>query len=468
MKLTTVTYKNNSPRVDVSDICFRDERTLDRVVEWETVGIYPEFEKQTFLGCGTALTESACYLLDRLEPSERESLLRLWFGRGGVDARFIRCHLDSCDYSLTPYQAVKDVLADPDLTTFSIERDLKNVIPTVLDAVRISGYTAQVLLSPWSPPGEWKTPPTQDYNVAAACGCEDRREKLDPPSRNRGGTLKPEFYGSWAKYIAKYVRAWLDAGVPVTMLTAQNETIAANDWDSCVWTPGAAKVFVRDHLFPALEREGVADRVGLYAWDHNKEHMPEHLSGLIDADTAPLFDGVAYHWYTGDHFDALANCAAKYPQFTFIHSESCPLHLPTAAVEHADALAYAHDMLGDLNHGMEGWIDWNIAVDRRGGPRHTPGGFSAPIVCEDAGGYSKQLAYEFIKLFSTVAVPGSTVVASSAFTRDIETAAVRRPDGSYGFLLLNLSDRDIPLSVRLSGRAASLTVPAKGMCGGVV
>ncbi|MBQ7161506.1 MAG: glycoside hydrolase [Clostridia bacterium] len=460
MILTTVAYKNGAPLVTKADVPVLEEAALIGEKEWEVVGLYPEFEYQTFRGCGTALTESACYLLDRLAPEERESLLRLWFGEGGVDARFIRCHLDSCDYSLTEYQAVADVLSDPEFETFTIERDLRSVIPTVLEAVRMSGGKARVMLSPWSPPAEWKTPPTQ---IA-----DGRLPENEPPSRNRGGKLKPEFYASWAKYIAKYVKAWLDAGVPVTMLTPQNETIAANDWDSCVWTAGEMKIFVRDHLAPALRAAGVDGRVGLYAWDHNKEHMLEHLDALIDGETAPLFDGVAYHWYTGDHFEALGLTAGKYPQFTLIHSESCPLHPPTHGVELDDALAYAHDMLGDLNHGMEGWIDWNITVDRRGGPRHTPGGFSAPVVCEDRGGYTKQLAYEFIKLFSEIVVPGSVRIASSAYGQGIEAAAVRRPDGALGVLLLNLSDRPSALSVRAEGRVAELTVPAKGMAGCVI
>ena len=124
-------------------------------------------------------------------------------------------------------------------------------------------------------------------------------------------------------------------------------------------------------------------------------------------------------------------------------------------------------MIGDLNRGMEGFIDWNIAVDPRGGPRHTPGGFSAPIVCPDDGGYVEQLAYAFIRLFSQTVPPGSVVIGSSSYCRDIEAAAVRRPDGSYGALVLNHSDRDLKIGMRYSGKVAEFTVPAFGMIGAV-
>lgn len=37
-------------------------------------------------------------------------------------------------------------------------------------------------------------------------------------------------------------------------------------------------------------------------------------------------------------------------------------------VDYLDAADYAHDMIGNLNAGMNRWIDWNFLVDKDGGP----------------------------------------------------------------------------------------------------
>ena len=111
-----------------------------------------------------------------MNETDKKQFLEDHFGKDGQHYRFIRMHMDSCDYSLEEYQAVADPIADPELTTFSIERDRTYMIPLLKDAMAMTVEPFSVLLSPWSPPKQWKTPPE---------------------------------------------------GIPVTMITLQNETIAA-------------------------------------------------------------------------------------------------------------------------------------------------------------------------------------------------------------------------------------------------
>ena len=96
--------------------------------------------------------------------------LSRWFGPEGINARFIRMHIDSCDYSLSEYQSVADPIADPELETFTIDRDRKWTLPVVKEALAMAGGELCVLLSPWSPPYQWKTPPEFSQNDAAVYG----------------------------------------------------------------------------------------------------------------------------------------------------------------------------------------------------------------------------------------------------------------------------------------------------------
>lgn len=469
----------------------KQEASLAKQVEANVVGIYPDFSYQTMEGFGCAMTESACYLLSRMEPEIRTEALKCWFDEAGMDARFIRIPLDSCDYSLTEYQAVENPLEDLQLASFSIARTKQYILPVVKEAIALADHEISALLSPWSPPAEWKTAPEITENDAAAYGLLGQVIRADKPSRCFGGRLKKEYYGSWAKYLVKYVQAFLEEGIPVTMLSVQNEASAATIWDSCIWSGEEESIFLRDYLYPEFVKAGLTDRVGLYIWDHNKERMVEHIQEMMKYDIADMVQGFAYHWYTGDHFEALSMIHERYPDKILMHSESCPLHIPGQALafpvtkellkqypemkaaadippvimDYRDAVNYAHDIIGDINHGMNRWIDWNLCVDRTGGPRHVPGGFSSPILAEDDGSFTRTVSFEYLLLISHIIKPGSVRLGSTVWSDDVEAAAVRRPDHSMGVLLLNNKDQNRNVALRFDGMLCELPVPANTLTG---
>lgn len=474
-----------------ADLKILDESALSKQVESNVVGIYPAYGFQTFEGYGCAMTESSCWLLSQMKTEVRREALRHWFGPDGMDARFVRMHIDSCDYSLEEYQSVADPIADPELNTFNIERDRKWVIPVVKEAMELAGHPISVLLSPWSPPYQWKTPPELTENDMAVYGGKGKGLDIAKPGRCFGGRLKQEYYGSWAKYLVKFIQAYLEEGIPVTMLSVQNEANAATNWDSCLWSGKEEKRFLRDFLYPAMKEAGLAERIGIYIWDHNKERMIEHIDAMMDEDIYDMVEGFAYHWYSGDHFDALEMLHAKYPDKVLMHSESCGLHIPgksvafeipeeklqqmpedmkamlapkdPKAVDFADAKAYAHDIIGDLNKGMQRFIDWNMIVDRTGGPRHVPGGFAAPLVYEEDGTYTRTVSFDYLCQIAHTVRPGAVRIGCSLFSREVEAAAVKNTNGSIGILLLNQTDAEQRVNVRVSGYVAQAVLAPQAL-----
>ena len=241
-----------------------DESKSVKMIESNVINLYPDFAFQTIEGFGGAMTESSAYLLSRMDEETQNQALQDIFGPDGLHARFVRVPIDSCDYSLEEYQAVADPIADPDLATFSIDRDRKYVLPMLKKAIEISAEPISVLMSPWSPPYQWKTAPKIAKNDAAVYGAMGMPVPEEIPQRNHGGGLKPEYYGSWAKYVVKYLQAYLDEGIPVTMLSLQNETVAATTWDSCVWTPEESKTYLKDYLYPEMKKAGLTDKIGIF------------------------------------------------------------------------------------------------------------------------------------------------------------------------------------------------------------
>lgn len=454
-------------------------------LESGVINLYPDITYQEIEGFGGALTDTVGYLYSKLTEESKKQFLEQYFGENGHHYRFLRMHMDSCDYSLEEYQAVGDPIADPDFTTFTIDRDRKYMIPMLKDAMAMTTTPFSVLLSPWSPPKQWKTPPLKPKNDASVYGGNDLFASMTPevdydtPSRCNGGSLKKEYYGDWARYLAKYVSAYLDEGIPVTMMTLQNETIAATNWDSCVWTASEQKEFLRDFVYPTFQEMGLTDKIGLYFWDHNKERVVEFTRDILDDTTMHMVEGLAFHWYSGDHFEGLSIVRQLYPDLKLMSSECCALHPPgtanmfaallgeggsVAEADYSDAAAYAHDILNNLNNGMNRWIDWNLCVDKNGGPRHVPSGFGAPVcVNEEDGTFHNLLTFDYIGHFSKYILPGAKRIGFSRCDDKAEVTAAKNPDGGIVLAVLNRSHQDLSYAVRMDGKVARITVPANTM-----
>ncbi len=469
---------NGKPVQERTALAVTWEKDEPQHLESGVINLYPELTYQEIEGFGGAVTDSVGYLYAGMTQENRRRLLQEYFGPDGMHYRFVRMHIDSCDYSLDEYQAVADPLADPEFATFTLKRDQQYMLPMLRDILAISAEPVSVLLSPWSPPKQWKTPPERPSNDAVVYGGSVAGVKpvdYEQPSRCNGGRLKPEHYGDWARYLVRYIQAYLAEGVPVTMLTLQNESIAATMWDSCVWSAQQQKAFLRDHLYPAFQAAGLLGKVGLYIWDHNKERVYEFSREVLDETTEKMVEGIAFHWYSGDHFEAVGMTHDCFPQLKLMSSECCALHPPgqggrfcapavgvlsAAEVELEDAQAYAHDIIGGLNHGMNRWIDWNLCVDAAGGPRHVPYGFSAPVGDDEHGGYRETMTLAVIGHFSRFIRPGARRIGLSRGDDRVELTAAQNPDGSIAVVALNRGHKDAGYAIRMQGKVVRFVIPA--------
>ena len=131
----------------------------------------------------------------------------------------------------------------------------------------------KLLMSPWSPPAFMKT----------------------NGEMNHGGKLKDEYYAAWAEYFVKFIRAYQEAGADIEWLTVQNEPMAVQTWDSCIYTSEDESRFVRDYLGPKLEEAGLSD-IGIFVWDHNKEEGYQRFKEVIaDEKTRKYVKGGPNH-----------------------------------------------------------------------------------------------------------------------------------------------------------------------------
>ncbi len=302
------------------------------------------------------------------------------------------------------------------------------------------GQPVSLLLSPWSPPAFMK----------------------ETGVRNGGGHLRRECYQAYADYVVKYITAYQKQGIQISCMTVQNEPLAVQTWDSCEYTTEEEKEFLRDYLYPALKENGLA-HVKLYIWDHNKERVYERACEIVDETTRDMVAGVAYHWYSGDHFATLQMVREDFPELLLMRSEGCVEYARGA--EHVPddmrhARLYAHDLIGDLNHGMNSWLDWNLVLDEQGGPNHVGNFCNAPVMCDTTTDTVEvKPMFHAIGQFSKYIRPGAVRIGCSSFSPEVEVTAAQNPDGSVAVVILYTGRGRRMIHLRTEGMITRVVVP---------
>ncbi|THF72572.1 glycoside hydrolase family 30 protein [Cohnella fermenti] len=407
-------------------------------VENELINVYDDISYQEILGFGGAITEASAVTAAKLGEENRSKIIEAYFdAERGIGYTLARTHINSCDFSLGNYTYVQE--GDAALATFDIAHDKRQIIPLIKRAAETAGESFLLYASPWSPPAWMKT------NGAM----------------NGGGRLRPEYRDAWARYYVKFIEAYEAEGLPVWGLTVQNEAKAVQRWDSCVYTAEEEAAFVRDHLGPALEGAGLMERVRLMVWDHNKERVYDRARvAFEDPEAAKYIWGIGFHWYSGDHFEALSLVRDRFPDKKLVFTEGCH----EGGVQFgswASGERYAHDIIGNLNNGMSGWTDWNIVLDEQGGPNHVGNYCDAPIIADTrTDELTFQSSYYYIGHFSKYIRPGAVRVGWSKYTEKLQTTAFRNPDGTLAVVVLNKTDKELPYTLRSRGEIAGLSIPA--------
>ena len=387
------------------------------------VTVCPYARYQTFEGFGGAFTEASAYAWQQLSPQRRQAFLDLYFGREGLQYTQGRVHMGSCDFSLGNY-ACQTGQSDGG---FHTEHDDRYLIPMIQAAQAAAGRPIELLLSPWSPPGFMKT----------------------NGEMNHGGSLKPEYRARWAACMAKYAAHYRAAGCNVRRMSIQNEPAAVQTWDSCIWSGAEEGAFAAEYLVPALKKAGCGD-VKILAWDHNKDILVQRARETLSVDgAAQAVGGFAVHWYTGDHFEALRIVKDLWPDKELWFSEGCVEYSRFDGMTPLQkAEMYAHDILGNLNGGISGSIDWNLLLDARGGPNHVGNFCEAPVMLtEDGAGFTVQSEYYYIGQFSRFIRPGAVRLGCSAWTEGVEATAFENRDGGRTAVVLNRTEKEAAVSI---------------------
>src|SRR5256714_11881980 len=238
------------------------------------VFVDPSKRAQTILGIGGALTDASAETFAMLPAGKQREFLDAYFDANkGIGYTMGRTHIHSCDFSSASYTYVDE--GDKALKSFSVKHDKQFRIPFIKRALAAAGGKLTLFGSPWSPPAFMKT----------------NNDML------HGGKLKPEFYQSWANYYTKFIKSYASEGIPIWGITIQNEPMATQTWESCIYSAEDERDFLKNYLGPTIKREGLGD-MKIIAWDHNRDLIYQTVTTIVkDPKAANVIWGIGYHWY---------------------------------------------------------------------------------------------------------------------------------------------------------------------------
>lgn len=401
--------------------------------------IDPSKTFQTIIGIGGALTDAAAETFDKLPTAKQQELLRAYFDPSeGLGYSLGRTNINSCDFSSDMYTYVAE--GDAELKTFDVEHDRKYRIPFIRQVLNTAGKNFTLYASPWSPPAWMK----------------DNNDML------HGGSLKPEYYSAWANYYANFIEAYAKEGIPVWGITVQNEPLAVQPWESCIYTAQQERDFVKNFLGPTLVARGLADKK-IIVWDHNRTMMYQRAKTILDDPAAAKYVwGVAFHWYVNDSFDNVRAVHEAFPTTHLMFTEGC--HGPydvSQLNEWQWGEAYAKSMINDFKNGAEGWTDWNVLLDDTGGPNHVSNFCFAPAVGFPKTGEIRYMnSFYYIGHFSKFVRPGAKRIISSSTVDSLMTTAFLNTDGTIAVVVMNETTLKRPFMLSLRERVAATSIPA--------
>jgi glucosylceramidase len=299
-------------------------------------------------GFGYTLTGGSAGLIHQLAPATRAQLLEELFGNddNSVKISYLRISIGASDLDSEVF-SYNDLPADEtdiNLDQFSLSRDTVHLIPVLKEILAIRP-DLKIMGSPWSPPVWMKS------NGSSV-----------------GGNLKPEYYGVYARYIARYIQAMKAQGIHIEAITPQNEPQHGGNNPSLVMSASQQAVFIKNHLGPVFKADGIDTKIII--WDHNCDRPDFPLGVLSDPGAREYADGTAFHLYAGDE-SAMSVIHDAYPDKNLYFTEQWT----------GGNGNFGGDLMWHIRHVIIGttrnWsriaLEWNLAADPNYDP-HTPGG----------------------------------------------------------------------------------------------
>ncbi len=403
----------------------------------DAIAVDSEDVYQSILGFGAALTDSACFLIDKLGAERKREFLASVFSSSGLGLNCSRICIGSSDYATEAY-SYADQGPDPELKGFTVEHDGAYVVPIISEARKLNPDLF-LLASPWSPPGWMKVGGSMF-----------------------GGSMRRQYLAAYADYFDKFLDAYAELGIDVNAVSVQNEVDTDQEglMPACIWPQGTESLFIAEHLGPKMAKRQTPPEIWIL--DHNYNLWGRVLSQLSESAVCKMVDGVAWHGYEG-HPSAMSVVQRAYPEKHMYWTEGGPENLKDPALTE-NWTFWGSRFTAILKNWSRCIIAWNLALDENGSPNIGPFECAGLVTIDSATHeISPSGQYWALAHFSTAVHRGAVRIRSKGGPKGIAHVAFRNPDGTYVLILTNPGrERVVPVALD-ADKVAEIRIPQDSM-----
>ena len=418
-----------------ADIAFSDAAPLGTNIEVDASVRY-----QKIVGFGAAITDASAWLIqNKMSAEQRTALLsELFGGAPNLGLSFTRLTIGASDFSRNHYSFddMPKGQTDTPLAHFSIDANRADVLPTVKSALAINPKLL-VMASPWSAPAWMKT--------------NDSLVK---------GSLRPEAYGVFSEYLARYIEAYTKEGVPIYAITLQNEPhFEPENYPGMRVDPAARANLIGQHIGPVFEKHGLNTHI--LDWDHNWDEPNSPLAVLANKTANSYVNGIAWHCYAGE-VGAQKTVRNAYPEKD-VYVTEC-----SGGEWNQDGLTWlTRNLIIDATRNWaKGVLLWNMALDENHGPHLGGCGDCRGVVTinSNTGEVSRNAEYYVLAHASRFVRQGAHRIESSTVNGKVETVAFQNnDDASLAIIAANSTTSAQEFSMRYAKKTIQYTLPAKSI-----
>ncbi len=342
----------------------------------------------------------------------------------------------------------------------------------IQDAKKVSKDGFKIISSPWTAPPWMKD--NKDW---------------------RGGKLLPEYYDTWALYFSKYLTAYQTEGIDIWGITVENEPLGCgNNWESMHYTPQEITNFVSKHLGKKLLDDG--HNVKILGYDQNRGEELQKWADVMYAnyESSKYYDGIAIHWYasTYDWFPASLQYTHKASSNKMIiQTEACvDSEIPYwnddvwywkkeatdwgwdwasekekyLHPKYAPVYRYAADIIGCMNNWVNGWVDWNMVLDKQGGPNWFKNWCIAPVIVDpDLDEVYYTPLFYVMAHFSKFIRPEAVRIGVDNTDPELMVTAAQNPDGSIAVIILNQHIKPKKFTIKLGTASQFISISGEAL-----
>ena len=406
-------------------LVFKKDGSQDSVI-----AVNDQKSYQTIDGFGFAFTGGSAQLLIKMSPAKRTALLKELFATNqkNIGISYLRVTIGASDLNqfVFSYDDLPNGETDLTLSKFDLGPDKKDVIPVLKEILAINP-NIKILASSWSPPTWMKT--THD---------------------TRGGSLLPEYFDVYAKYLVKYIQAMKAQGITIDAITVQNEPLhPGNNPSMLMLAPDQAK-FIKTNLGPAFNAAKINTKIIIY--DHNADKPEYPISILNDPEAKKYVNGSAFHLYAGK-IDALSTVHEAHPDKALYFTEQwmgAPGDFKRDIADHITKLT-----IGATRNWSRNVLEWNLAADPNSNPHTDRGGCDRCMggITIDQDSVKRNPAYYVVAHAAKFVRPGSVRIASNLIS-GLPNVAFKTPDHKIVLIVINNGAADQKFNIGYKGKKA--------------